>query len=575
MPGAGCPIHDGLIVMGGIHGCWMPPPRHSTPYDERRPPIEPKSGPKKTRKRYPSDMDCLLAAARGLNLQPRSAGDDAPSITIPAMMLRVRDRQGADRFLQANPAQAAFEMDRGQRNIILKARQMGVTTWIAGRFFLKTVMNPGTLTVMVAQTQESAEGIFRVVQRFWECLDEYEQQTIFKRSIANVSAMRFPELDSEFRVLSASDPNAGRGLTIQNLHCSEVARWPGNAHETLAGLRAALVPSGELVLESTPNGAYGCFYEEWTKAVEPGQKDTDPGALVRHFFPWWMEPSYTAVAARDLTAEEEQLVARHGLSRWQIGFRRSLEANYRGLRSQEFAEDAETCFRATGDCCFDTEPIEARLVELGPQPGAVIETRRGGALEIYLPQREGKEYIVAVDSAGGGDAGDFAAIQVIHLDTGIQCAELQQRIRPGELAAVAASLANMYNGAIIAVERNNHGGAVLAYLNGSQKEARIYGQNEGHKGLQQGFLTTTASKPQMIARLGALLADSPGLFRSRRLLAECRTFVTYSGGRTGAAGGCHDDCLMAMAIAQAVRAEILVARQRPVATFGEDWYVEL
>jgi hypothetical protein len=515
-------------------------------------------------------MDDLLKAAHGLDLYPKD-GDPSPSITLPAMMLRVRDREGTERPLRANPAQLAFECNRGKRNIILKARQMGVTTWIAGRFFLRTVMNPGSLTVMVAQTQESAEGIFRMVQRFWECLDECEQRELFRRSIANVSAMRFPELDSEFRVLSASDPNAGRGLTLQNLHCSEVARWPGDAAQTLAGLRAALVPSGELVLESTPNGAYGCFYDEWQRAVDPERAAPHPAALVRHFFPWWMEPSYKASAVRRPTDEERQLIARHGLSARQIGFRRTLEASYRGLRSQEFAEDAETCFRATGACCFEIEPIEARLVELGPP----IETRRGGALQIYLPPRHGKEYIVAVDTAGGGDTGDFAAIQVIELATGVQCAEVQQRIRPEELASVAASIANLYNNALIAVERNNHGGAVLAYLNGSQKKIRLYEQIEGYRGVKQGFLTTTASKPQMIARLGALLADSPGLFRSRRLLAECRTFVTYSGGRTGAAGGCHDDCLMAMAIAQAVRAEILVARQRPVATFGEDWYVEL
>ena len=41
--------------------------------------------------------------------------------------------------------------------------------------------------------------------------------------------MCFPELDSEFRVVSAGDENAGRGLTMQNLHCSEVSRWPGDA----------------------------------------------------------------------------------------------------------------------------------------------------------------------------------------------------------------------------------------------------------------------------------------------------------------------------------------------------------
>ena len=59
----------------------------------------------------------------------------------------------------------------------------------------------------------------------------------------------------------------------------------------------------------------------------------------------------------------------------------------------------------------------------------------------------------------------------------------------------------------------------------------------------------------MISRMGALLMESPWMFRSRRLLEECRTFVTHPGGRTGAANGAHDDCLMAIALAHAVRAE--------------------
>ena len=130
------------------------------------------------------------------------------------------------------------------------------------------------LTVQVAQTREAAEGIFRIVQRFWECLPRSLREGPLRRSRANVGQMRFPELDSEFRVVSAADENAGRGLTIQNLHCSEVSRWPGDAGATLAGLRAALAPGGEMVMESTPNGAYGCFYEEWGRASSSGAQAT-------------------------------------------------------------------------------------------------------------------------------------------------------------------------------------------------------------------------------------------------------------------------------------------------------------
>jgi hypothetical protein len=274
--------------------------------------------------------------------------------------LRVRDREGSLVPLVANAAQRSFEEKRGRQNIVLKARQMGVTTWVAGRFFLRTISRPGTLTLQVAQTREAAEAIFRIVQRMWDELPQDLREGPLARSRANVGQMVFPELDSEFRVASASDVGAGRGLSLQNLHCSEVSRWPGDAAMTLAGLRAALAPGGELVLESTPNGAYGAFYEEWSAGVEAGG---DGDGMVRHFLPWWMEGAYVGpdVDAGAMTEVESALVERHGLSAEQIGFRRGLERSYSGLRSQEFAEDAETCFRATGACFFDIAAIERQM----------------------------------------------------------------------------------------------------------------------------------------------------------------------------------------------------------------------
>jgi hypothetical protein len=483
-------------------------------------------------------LEKLLQLGRSLEARPELM------IEKTEELLQVRNRNGELLALKANPAQLAFEHGRGQRNIVLKARQMGITTWVAARFFLKTITGRGILTVQVAHTREAAEGIFRMVQRFWECLPEDLRKGPLRRSRANIGQMCFPELDSEFRILSAGDEGAGRGLTIQHLHCSELSRWPGDAHETLAGLRAALVPHGELVMESTPNGACGCFYEEWGRAASNG--------TVRHFFPWWKEPAYVAEEVTDFTDEENRLMLLHNLSPGQIGFRRALEANYRGLRVQEFAEDPESCFKASGDCCFEVDAIEQRLART-PEP---LWIEREGALLTWLPALPGKRYLVAVDTAGGGSDGDFAAIQVIDLKHGQQCAELRQRISTLDQARIATMLARRYNGATIAVERNNHGSAVLAYLESVEYYDNVYEANG-----QAGWLTTANNKPAMVSRMGALLVESPELFRSRRLLAECRTFVTMQGGKTGAANGAHDDCLMAMAIAQAVREQMLRKRR--------------
>src|ERR1700722_707687 len=485
------------------------------------------------------DVEELLALGRWMEARPSAF------VKVAEGWLKVRDRAGLERPLRANAVQRAFERERGRQNIVLKARQMGMTTWVAGRFFLKTVTKPGVMTVQVAQTREGAEGIFRMVQRFWECLPEDFRDGPLRRSKANAGQMCFTELDSEFRVVSAGDEGAGRGLTMQYLHCSEVSRWPGDAGATLAGLRAALAPGGEMVMESTPNGAYGCFYEEWGRAASSD--------LVQHFFPWWMEKAYIAApAVGELREDEQMLMMAHGLTAGQIGFRRGLEASYRGLRSQEFAEDAESCFKATGGCCFEVEAVERRLASVG-EP---IEVRRGGALQIWFPPVAGKDYLVAVDTAGGGADGDFAAVQVIEMSSGLQCAELQQRLGTLELARVSAGLAREYGGALIAVERNNHGAGVLAYLDSMERYARVYEQ----AGVA-GWLTTAGSKPGMVSRMGALLVESPWMFFSRRLLGECRTFVATEGGRSGAANGAHDDCLMAMAIGQAVRAELVGKRR--------------
>jgi hypothetical protein len=491
----------------------------------------------------------LLALGKVFDEPLDELGGVVASTWLAESLLKIRDRTGGESFLRPNAVQAKYARHRTQRNIVVKARQMGLTTWIAGRFFLKTITAPGVLTVQVAHTQDAAESIFRMVQRFWECLPEDLRKGPLKRSRANVRQMVFPELDSEFRVLTASDANAGRGLTVQNMHLSEVSRWPGDATATLAGMRAALIPTGELVLESTPNGAHGCFYEEWQQAKENG--------VTQHFFPWWLEPAYVSAAVADLREDELELAVKHNLTYEQIGFRRGLEASYRGLRVQEFAEDAELCFRSTGECCFDMEAVETRLK-------SVEETtarRREGRLQIFLPPQAGREYIVAVDPAGGGSDGDYAAVQVIDRQSGAQCAELQQRLRPRELARVAAELAREYSTpgqpALLVVERNNHGHAVLAHLENAEPYENVYAAHG-----VPGWLTTSSSKPSIIIDLDALLGERPDLFRSRRLLEECRTFVTHANGRAGAAHGTHDDCVMAFAIAQAVRKELLGRGQR-------------
>jgi hypothetical protein len=493
-----------------------------------------------------SELETLFHLGRGLEGPAPGLDGISTGTFLAETLLKVRDRQGRHVALRANRAQREYERRRGAANIVLKARQMGITTWVAGRFFLKTITQPGTLTVQVAHTQEAAEGIFRCVHRFLGALPRPLLDGALRTARASARQIVFPALDSEYRVETAGDRNAGRGATIQNLHCSEVARWPGDAAETLAGLRAALPAGAELVLESTPNGADGCFYDEWQRAGAPG-------GMVRHFFPWWWESGYVAepVEEREWTEEERQLAARHRLNGAQVGFRRQMEAGFRGLARQEYAEDPEACFLASGVCVFDLASVDARLRQVGEAAELRGVGREETELLVWYPAVPGREYLVAVDPAGGGAEGDYSAAQVVEIETGLQCAELRAKAGTLELAQRAAELGMQYGRALLVVERNNHGAGVLAYLKSVCRYPRIHVQDG-----QEGWLTSSLSRPRMIGMLASALVERPEIFQSRRLLRECRTFVRLRNGGTGAQAGAHDDCVMAMAIALAARAEL-------------------
>lgn len=588
------------------------------------------------------DLDLLLTLGAMLDQKPPSLEGNTVRRWLISSLLRIRNKHGQLVPLVPNAAQLAYDRECKARNIVLKARQLGLTTWIAARYFISAITHPGTVCVQVAHDQRSAEEIFRIVHRFLENLPPFLSEGscgdgrlgrlarpgALSPSRSNVRQIVFPALDSEYRVESAADSNAGRGLTIHHLHCSEVARWNGSSssrsnfasmnvdggEEVLAALRAAVPPDGEIVLESTPNGAGGIFYEEWQRAPETGYQ--------QHFFPWWVEPSYVqhpderseegpishSRCSRDhssanqqpgdnidpslrsgcsLTAEEEELVAKHRLTRPQILFRRELRSNFRRLAAQEFAEDPESCFLASGECVFDLDIIECRLREAAP----AAEMRDNGRLLIWLPPRTTEftihdaqckidvssaqpfnsavpqvrnsaisarsdgvkpaSYLIGVDAAGGGTEGDYTCAQVIELRTGLQCAELLGHFTPAEAARRVAQLAREYGNAMIAVERNNHGHAVLAHLTSTEHYDNLYVRNG-----QLGWLTSVVTRPQMLEAFAAALTAAPELFCSSRLLRECRSFVRRFDGSPAAAPGAHDDCVMAMAIAMAVRSEL-------------------
>jgi hypothetical protein len=171
------------------------------------------------------------------------------------------------------------------------------------------------------------------------------------------------------------------------------------------------------------------------------------------------------------------------------------------------------------------------------------------------------EYERRESRVGAGAGSDYSVAQVLSLDTGVQIAELRYRADVDEFGDDLARLGRLYNDAIIAIERNGPGLAVLAHMKNSLGYPRLWRPRNPINILEKydttlGWNTTIATRPLMLSALQAVIRDEPSRIRSELLIDEIKTFVFRDKNgrdpRGEADEGCHDDLVMAMGGAQAV-----------------------
>lgn len=258
--------------------------------------------------------------------------------------LRILDKQKVLMPFRWNKAQRHFQANRTGRDIILKARQLGFSTLVQGEMYRRTVTSTRT-TMTLAHDDETTQKLRRMADRFWaNCKFNGIQPT---RKYANASLTTYPEFDSEAIISKAGSQDAGRGGTYTDIHGSEVAFW-GDAEAILSGAMQGGYP--EVVLESTPNGAQGFFYDRCMEALD------GDGVWKLHFYPWWWDVAYRIQLDEGetltLTDVEEDLTRKHGLTPEQIKWRRRKMQELPHTFIQEYPEDPVTCFLTSGNKYF-------------------------------------------------------------------------------------------------------------------------------------------------------------------------------------------------------------------------------
>lgn len=289
-----------------------------------------------------------------------------------------------------NRAQLHFHQNRSGRDLILKARQLGFSTYVQGEMYRRTVTGTRT-TITLAHDSETTQKLRRMADRFQShCKFNGIQPT---RQLANATVTTYPEFDSTANIATAGSLNTGRGDTYTDLHGSEVAFWP-NAEQIVAGAMQGGSP--DVILESTPNGAQGFFYERCMEALR------GEGIWKLHFYPWWWDDTYRIPIDEGefikYSTDEQKLVDDHDLSVEQIKWRRTKQQELRQLFPQEYPEDVYTCFLTSGTSYF----------------GDVSESFTAPIPGTWVP---GHRYQAGIDF---GQSVDFTAMPVIDKTANIQ-----------------------------------------------------------------------------------------------------------------------------------------------------------
>lgn len=508
--------------------------------------------------------------------------------------LRIADKAAQLVPLSPNPVQRAYLEDLegrypgfrhvsgdlaalgGAREVILKARQQGFSTLIEAILYLYVTSTPHSTAWIVADTDDRAETLFLMVQRF-HANDPRQLRTraLSRRELA------FADLDSRIRVATAGGRQTGRAATIHCLHMSEVAFWPDPAER---GALLQSVPDGGLVFEETTANGLNEFYEHYL-ASQAGTTGHHA-----HFSPWFANPEYSTrpFDGWEIPAERREWAAQYDLTDAQVYWyerkRAELSTTNTPIEQEHPSNDVEAFLISAGGAYFDTDYLFRLQAEGLAEPCETIKAGDrgfGADVVLYDEPRDGAAYVVAADVAEGltddGDH-DYSAALVLDLEDAQVVARYRGRVDTRWYASDLGAIATHYNCATVMVERNNMGLDVVHELEslGIAQYAHRVVRRYGGKPVEEtvlGFPASVRTKALADAALKAEIAlCAKGLgslgVNDAATCEELLHYVNLPGGRRGGEARYHDDLVAALRMAWWYRnecwrpEEVLTVRQR-------------
>ena len=281
----------------------------------------------------------------------------------------IQDKFGQVVLFQLNEAQSQLLDDLHFLNIVLKARQMGFSTFILILALDCCIFNSNFAAGLVADTIDNAKGLLKRIKF------AYERLPAEIRSVVGIKT------DNAYEIEFSNHSGVEVGVSLRSgtknfVHVSEYgkicAKAPEKAKEIKSGTLNTIAPGQLVFIESTAEGRAGDFYDKTQQA----RSLTDAGKVLGeldyrfHFFPWWKDKTYRVLADHLITAEDakyfEDLKVEHGiaLTKQQMWWYAAKKTEQGDDMWKEYPSTPDEAFKAAKDGAYFAKEMRA-LRQLG------------------------------------------------------------------------------------------------------------------------------------------------------------------------------------------------------------------
>jgi len=360
--------------------------------------------------------------------------------------------------LWAEQIEAVDSVHDHQFTIILKARQLGLTWLILAYALWLMLFRPASIILLYSKGKSEAQYLLDWRLRgMHERLPEWMTagQNSSTRSSKNPSKSEFQLQNGS---IAYSFPRVGGDGYTATLALADEADLHYDLGQLMKSVRATVDAGGKLVLLSRvdkdrPNTEFKRIY----RGAKAGKN-----AYCPIFLPWYVHPDRTVDWYKN--QERDCLVNTHALDR--------LHEQYPTTDDQALKQ-ASLKKRLPPDL-LNKDAVWEELPPIYPQPANLPAGLEG--IRLYNLPGPGEIYRIGVDCAEGVDGGDDSVAAVINMGTGELVAHLSGKFEPmADWPSILLVLSAWFNDACLLIERNNHGHAVIGYIQAEHAELLLRG----------------------------------------------------------------------------------------------------